>query len=1237
VSPYLRPHTKGGPNTNGIDIDSTRNVLVEYCLLDVGDDGVCLKSGYNEDGWRVAKPTENVVVRNVTTLNCHGGIVIGSEISGDVRNVLADGCLYDGSDTGIRIKSNASRGDVVENIDCRNISVRQIKKVAIQLVNNYDPSSVPSGANAWTTFRNISIKDIVCDDAGIAANIQGTAQKPIENLTMENITITAKTGMKFDWVTGLNLIHVSSKPASGESMKFLLLRGARRARALASMLRMPPFFRLLLLLLLALALGAAPWPAAANTSGIGTTGADVTVKDNGGGTVTMANGIVSILIETGENRINSSQYTSSNSGIPRTIETLQKNDHFRWGGFPLGGSTFVYSLAVDPARNGGNYGDVRLLNTSDHKGVFELHYSMLRGSSGFYATATQTHRAQDAAGAVGAWGALTRVPAGFDWTSLNPMHNYSVGPMPASAHGSSVPDSAHELTVLKSGGHAGEFDDKFIYAEDRANLDAWGWSSVVPSGLNVGIWLMSPMEFSNGGPLKRDVADSIDRGLNEAISTGEVGMGGDSNFAEGEVWSKTYGPFFYYVNSVPTSVTNPRQAAQLLFQDALAQAEAEKAAWPYVWFKLAGYVPESGRGTVMGKLVIADPGNPHASAAGVWVGLEQQAPSLKQDCDFQKYAKPYQFWVKTDAEGSFRIPHVIAGSNYTLWAYGPGAAGTFLSQEQRGGRAPLELDVPAKPFAVTVTAGRPTDLGTVTWTPSRVGPTVFELGYPDRKADKFRHGEDYWVPEPSPKLGYPTPIWGGEREFVLDNPKGLNYTVGASQWARDWSYIIPAPPDALGKYQPGTGTITFNLRAAPASDAQASLYLACAGDESGGIVVGVNGANLGTVSGVRASPNPVTAAGFDPPAGYTDDSAEHFSDHGPFFDQRINFPGSFLHAGTNTLSIEVAGKKGMPYLMLDYLRLELTGYVPPAPAPVSALAGNGRNRVTWPVVAGATSYNIRRTTTPGSGYAPLATDVVGPVSGSGPSRATYTDTTALNGTAYSYVIQSVNPTGTSASSAPSPSATPVATATANPPPMPDDLKVVTSGHHLVSLRWAASRGAASYEVWRTTLHQDGVGSAYPLRTIVLDDAVSGTTYTDNTPTDGRMYSYYVQATNAAGTSASSAAVMAAPVPPPPAAAPDGLTGTWAKTRTGNAITLRWSPVSGAVGYVIYRASGTDASFSWPGNFLTTLVETTYTDHGNTEKNAKVKGLESSTAYSYQVTAVNAGGVSPPASVQVPAQ
>ena len=133
-----------------------------------------------------------------------------------------------------------------------------------------------------------------------------------------------------------------------------------------------------------------------------------------------------------------------------------------------------------------------------------------------------------------------------------------------------------------------------------------------------------------------------------------------------------------------------------------------------------------------GRIVINDAGNPNASAARTWVGLEQQPQTIKGFYDFQKWLKPYQFWVQADKDGNFTVPNVIAGANYTLWAYGPGAAGTFLSQEQAGGKPPLEYTLPAKPFAVNVTAGRTTDLATVTWTPKR------------RRCDRLRAG----LPEP---------------------------------------------------------------------------------------------------------------------------------------------------------------------------------------------------------------------------------------------------------------------------------------------------------------------------------------------------------------------------------------------------------------------------------------------------------------------------------------------------------
>jgi len=135
---------------------------------------------------------------------------------------------------------------------------------------------------------------------------------------------------------------------------------------------------------------------------------------------------------------------------------------------------------------------------------------------------------------------------------------------------------------------------------------------------------------------------------------------------------------------------------------------------------------------------------------------------------------------------------------------------------------------------------------------------------------------------------------------------------------------------------------------------------------------------------------------------------------------------------------------------------------------------------------------------------------------------------------------------------------------------------------------------------------------------------------------GRDYSYTVTAISAAGMSTPSNEVTARPLPLPPAAAPEALVGKWMKMWEGPAISLSWSPVPGATGYVIYRTTGDGMTFKWPDNFLTVLVETTYIDKGNTEKTAKVKGLDNASDYSYRVTAVNAAGISPSTTVRVAA-
>lgn len=979
---------------------------------------------------------------------------------------------------------------------------------------------------------------------------------------------------------------------------------------------------------LAMAISAAGASANTAADGVGA-GPNVTVTDNGDDTVTMSNGIASIVLVKKTGRLNSVAYTYNNDGTTKTCETLSGKGQYYYGGFSLGNGLFEYSLAVDPASNGGNLADVKLLSTTEKNGVMEIHFSMLRGSPGFYSTATMTHRKQDERFEVGAWGVVTRVPPVFNWLSADEKRNWFIGK--PTKKGVKVPDSPHEITVCLDGARAGEYEDKFIYGQDHSDLRAWGWSSVGPGGLNVGRWMMTTMEFSNGGPLKRDVSAYPYSELNNSILTGEIGMGSDGYMDTGEVWTKTCGPWFMYLNSVPAAVTDAKQAANMLFKDAQAQAGAEARAWPYPWFKDGHFVPSSGRGVVEGKLLIKDSGNPNASAGGVWVGLQRQPQTYKGFYDFQKWSKTYQWWVKTKSDGSFTIPHVIAGENYLLWAFGGGAAGTFLSQQLAGGQPPYECNLPAKEFTVAVKAGETTQLGAIEWKPVRVGATVFELGAPNRKSDEFRHSEDYWAPSPAPKLGFPTPVWGGQMEFPLDFPDGMNYTVGKSQWTKDWNYVLPAAVDPEGNYQPCKGTITFELPTAPAGGAMASLYFALAGNDGDKVIVSVNGKSLGSDSGATGVPNTLSPTGFAPP--YSDTSSIHFSDHGPFCDERIQFPASLLHAGENTLSITMDSRKLVSFLMVDYLRLELPGYVPPAPAECTAIAGNKRVLVNWPVVPGATSYNILRSTKPESEFVPIASGIVAPVCGSGKIRTSFTDTTTANGTPYFYAIESVNPDGRSVASRPSASAVPSSQLPANAPAAPVKLTVSKSGHHEVELTWSASPGANLYHVWRTTLHSDGVGGAYPLRTLFMDEA-TGTTFIDHSPTDGRSYSYHVTALNPAGTSEASAAVTAVPLPPAPVTAPASLTGSWKKTRNGDAIILRWAPVPGATGYVIYRTTGNSDEFKWPTNFLTALVSTTYTDQGNTDKSAKVKGLDKTTSYSYQVTAVNAGDISPSTTIRV---
>ena len=954
----------------------------------------------------------------------------------------------------------------------------------------------------------------------------------------------------------------------------------------------------------------------ANIPGGGTgTGSNVTVVDNGNGTVTMANSVVSILVYKSGASISQINYTYNNGSGTQTQNLLaggKNGGTFYWEFGGWGGSTWAYSLVT----NSGSYAEIDLLCDSATNGLVDIHFSMLRGSPGFYVTPIWSHRPQDAAMGTGEERDNIYIAPYFNWMSVNDQVQREYG---ANATYTPSDYSPQENSLCTSGPLQGTYDDKYKWSTEFSAERVWGWSSVSDAnygvtGQNVGIWhVVSSWEFYNGGPMKPDLNDAP---MVNMINGGHYYFGNDSGFAAGETWTRVSGPYFIYVNNVSKTLTDPVQASQALYADAKAQAAAEAPAWPYSWMNNTNYASAAQRGIVTGQIVINDSYNPNASASNLWVGVEQQpADTINNVYDFQLWEKPYEFWTKTDANGNFVISNVVAGNNYTLYAFGPGAAGEFMSKNQNGGNPGITYALPATPFTVVVTGGATNSLGTVTWTPARVGPTVFEIGYPTRRGDKFRHGDDCWVGDVGPSPTDPSPIWDKFMEFPYDFPNGLNYVVGVNRWNTDWNYVQSVYPDSSGNNAVSSSTVTFNLAANPAGGATASLMMGIASDDNTPIYVTVNGTLLSSGNATGTPETSLPTSGWFPNNDISDSNIRE-ENHGGYSDERLTFAGSLLHAGNNTInfSFRQAGGSGFTHhFMYDYVRLELTGYVPSAPASVTAYAGYNSVLLSWPAVAGATSYNILRSTTSGSGYVSVTNGVTGPVCGSGPANATFVDSTALNGTTYYYEVQSANPISASANSTPSAGVMPSAGIATAIPATPTGL-VVTSTNSAVTFTWNAVPGANFYTIYRgTVVNKLGYVPFY----ITLNNTTTGITYTDTSGTLGCTYSYYITATSAGGTSSNSFAVTGKPVPPPPASAPGNVHLADNITPTNQTATITWSSVSGAVGYILYRANSPTGPFSFPGNYVQSVTTSTYTDGG----------LATNTLYTYMVVAMNAGGVS----------
>lgn len=222
-------------NSDGIDIESCRNVVLTDSRFDVGDDGICIKSGKDEAGRRRGIPCENIRVDNCIVFHGHGGFVVGSEMSGGVRNVLVSNCIFSGTDVGLRFKSTRGRGGVVENIWIEDITMSNILQEPLLFDLFYGGKSaseaLAEGGSAEATdlepkpvdettpaFRNIHIKNVWCRGARRAMYFNGLPEMNVEHVTVENTHIYAQTGARINESSDVTLRNVQVIPEEGPAL-----------------------------------------------------------------------------------------------------------------------------------------------------------------------------------------------------------------------------------------------------------------------------------------------------------------------------------------------------------------------------------------------------------------------------------------------------------------------------------------------------------------------------------------------------------------------------------------------------------------------------------------------------------------------------------------------------------------------------------------------------------------------------------------------------------------------------------------------------------------------------------------------------------------------------------------------------------------------------------------------------------------------------------------------------------
>ncbi|WP_374163386.1 glycoside hydrolase family 28 protein [Arcticibacter sp. MXS-1] len=223
------PHS---PNTDGINPESCKYVHISNCHISVGDDCITIKSGKDKPGRAMAMPAENYTITNCTMLSGHGGVVIGSEMSGDVKKITISSCVFDGTDRGIRIKTARGRGGVVEEIRVDNIIMKNIQEQAIVLDMQYAKTAVEPVTERTPAFRNIHLSNITASGVKQACYINGLEEMPVDNISFNDINMEAESGFVIKNATNIELhnVHVNTKRGSmlqSENVKTLVADGIK--------------------------------------------------------------------------------------------------------------------------------------------------------------------------------------------------------------------------------------------------------------------------------------------------------------------------------------------------------------------------------------------------------------------------------------------------------------------------------------------------------------------------------------------------------------------------------------------------------------------------------------------------------------------------------------------------------------------------------------------------------------------------------------------------------------------------------------------------------------------------------------------------------------------------------------------------------------------------------------------------------------------------------------------------